>query len=110
MVVFDINAFKELSIGLVVFGVFSCFLLIQLWYYLFYFIRLAFYKPKQTSKEQPPVSVVICARNEDDNLVEYLPKIFNQDYPSFEVVVVNDCSEDNTGEVLTEFSRKHGTV
>jgi len=52
-----------------------------------------------------PVSVVICARNEDDNLTEYLPKVLSQDYPDFEVVVVNDCSFDNTENVIDEFAR-----
>lgn len=55
----------------------------------------------------PPVSVIICARNEDDNLVAFLPAVLSQDYPEFEVVVVNDCSFDNTGDILKEFAAKH---
>lgn len=82
-------------------------LLIQLFYFLFFFIRLARYKRKNTITEYPPVSVLICARNEDDNLVANLPHVLNQDYPDFEVVVVNDCSFDNTGDVLEEFAKKH---
>ena len=52
-----------------------------------------------------PVSVIICARNEDENLTEFLPKILSQDYPEFEVIVVNDCSWDNTETVIDEFAR-----
>lgn len=52
-----------------------------------------------------PVSVVICARNEDDNLTEFLPKALTQDYPDFEVIVVNDCSFDNTENVIDEFAK-----
>jgi len=52
-----------------------------------------------------PVSVIICARNEDENLTEFLPKILTQDYPEFEVIVVNDCSWDNTETVIDEFAR-----
>ncbi len=55
----------------------------------------------------PPTSIIICARNEDDNLVAFLPSVLNQDYPEFEVVVVNDCSHDNTGDVLDEFAKKN---
>lgn len=57
------------------------------------------------SEEKPPVSIIICARNEDDNLTEFLPKILVQDYPEFEVVVVNDCSSDNTENVIDEFAK-----
>lgn len=52
-----------------------------------------------------PVSVVICARNEDDNLTEFLPKVLTQNYPNFEVIVVNDCSFDNTENVIDEFAK-----
>jgi poly-beta-1,6-N-acetyl-D-glucosamine synthase len=52
-----------------------------------------------------PVSIIICARNEDDNLTEFLPKVLVQDYPEFEVVVVNDCSIDNTENVVDEFAK-----
>ncbi|MBK7669609.1 MAG: glycosyltransferase [Sphingobacteriaceae bacterium] len=53
-----------------------------------------------------PVSVIICARNEDENLTEFLPKILTQEYPEFEVIVVNDCSWDNTDTVIDEYARR----
>lgn len=52
-----------------------------------------------------PVTVIICARNEDDNLTEFLPKVLTQDYPEFEVIVVDDCSFDNTENVIDEFAK-----
>lgn len=52
-----------------------------------------------------PVSVIICAKNEDENLTEFLPKILTQNYPEFEVIVVNDCSWDNTENVIDEFAK-----
>lgn len=82
-------------------------LLIQLFYQLYFFLRLARYKRGKTVETLPPVSVIICARNEDDNLTENLPLILAQDYPDFEVVVVNDCSYDLTGDVLEEFAKKN---
>jgi cellulose synthase/poly-beta-1,6-N-acetylglucosamine synthase-like glycosyltransferase len=54
-----------------------------------------------------PVTVIICARNEDHNLAEYLPLVLKQDYPEYEVVVVNDCSNDNTGNVVDELARTY---
>jgi len=54
-----------------------------------------------------PVSVIICARNEETNLALNLASVLEQDYPLFEVIVVNDCSEDNTEQVLMEFKQKY---
>ncbi len=59
------------------------------------------------STEKPPVSVIICARNEADNLQKFLPSVLEQDYPDFEVIVVNDSSEDNTDEILKLFKAKY---
>lgn len=59
----------------------------------------------EQNAEKQPVSVIICAKNEDDNLTEFLPKILIQDYPEFEVIVVNDCSIDNTENVIDEFAK-----
>lgn len=67
-------------------------------------LPLVFYKTT-SSTAYPPVSIVICAKNEDENLTEFLPKICSQDYPDFEVVVVNDCSFDNTETVIDEFAK-----
>jgi glycosyltransferase involved in cell wall biosynthesis len=59
----------------------------------------------ETEPHTQAISVVICARNEDENLTEFLPKILTQDYPDFEVVVVNDCSFDNTENVIDEYAK-----
>lgn len=80
---------------------------IQLMYYLFIFSRLAFYKGiKNENHEESkvPVSVIICAKNERDNLLQFLPDFLNQDYPNFEVIVVNDHSVDDTEDVLKAFT------
>lgn len=106
----DFSVFTVFSFGLLAFGVFAFALLVQLWYYLGFFSRLAFYKKKEMPANTPPASIVICAKNEDDNLAEFLPLIFAQEYPNFEVVVVNDCSWDNTADFLKEFSTKHSNL
>jgi biofilm PGA synthesis N-glycosyltransferase PgaC len=100
----------NLSLEHLVFVVFAFALLIQLWYYLGYFRRLAFYKKTDLPSYTPPASIVICAKNEDHNIVELLPFIFEQDYPEFEVVVVNDCSYDNTADILKEFAKRHSNL
>src|SRR5690606_25703466 len=54
-----------------------------------------------------PVSIIICAHNEQENLKTYLPAILEQDYSNFEVIVVNDCSGDDTKWVLKDFTEKY---
>ena len=51
----------------------------------------------------PGVSVILCAHNEGYNLSTYLPALLTQDYPTYEVIVVNDGSEDNTQDVVKQF-------
>ena len=82
---------------------------IQMIYYWFIFSRLAFYNAakRPVSEEKKPVSVVICAKNEYHNLVRFLPLVLEQDYPEFEVIVVNDASDDDTFYLLRELSDKY---
>jgi glycosyltransferase involved in cell wall biosynthesis len=42
-------------------------------------------------------------RNEAENLQNFLPSVLEQDYPDFEIIVVNDCSEDNSYDILGNF-------
>lgn len=81
--------------------------LIQLFYYWFFFSRLAFGKPKKKYDATPPVSVIICAKNEYLNLQENLPGFLDQDYPDYEVLVVNDGSDDESELLLHEMRGKN---
>ncbi len=81
--------------------------LIQLFYYWFFFSRLAFRKPKKKYDATPPVSVIICAKNEYLNLEENLPFFLDQDYPDFEVLVINDGSDDESELLLHELRGKN---
>lgn len=78
---------------------------------LLYFIvmgRVAFSSAKNRIEESyPPVSVVIAARNEEYNLQMNLPAVLEQDYPNFEVVVVNNASHDDSGYLLREMVHKY---
>jgi glycosyltransferase involved in cell wall biosynthesis len=57
--------------------------------------------------EKQPVSVIICSRNEAANLRKNLPKILNQVYFEFELIVVDDASDDETSIILKELSAKN---
>ena len=100
------NTEQAAFIVLIAFGVFSA---IQFFYYFVIYGRILFVKKsKRNEKELSiPVSIIICARNEGENLEKYLPSILEQNYPNYEVVVVNDCSEDGTEDVLKSLSERY---
>ena len=57
----------------------------------------------QKQEETPGVSVVLCAHNEAYNLSQYLQALLTQDYPEYEVIVVDDGSEDDTRTVVESY-------
>ena len=96
-----------------VFIVFAAALLVQLCIHWIRFSRLAFSKRHPMTKadsDLEPVSVVVCARDAYERLTELLPSLLSQDYPDFEVVVVNDCSDDETGTYLEDLARNNPRV
>jgi len=80
---------------------------VQLIYFWFIYSRLAFSRLSKPTDQQLPVSVVVYARNEYENLTTFLPRILEQDYPDFEVVVVNDASDDDSIYLLRDFAKKY---
>lgn len=55
----------------------------------------------------PALSIVICARNEAKNLARNLPAVLEQDYPDFEVLVVDDGSTDDTPKTLEQLKDQY---
>ena len=85
--------------------VFGAIALINCAYFLL-FSKFSFMKPSEHfSDEKYPVSLIVCAKNEAENLQNHLPLILNQDYPEYEIVLVNDASTDNTLQVLEHFQQ-----
>jgi poly-beta-1,6-N-acetyl-D-glucosamine synthase len=98
--IFDFFTYFFTTIPRILIVAFAFFALVQLVYYWAVFSRLAFKKHKVYPEVSHPVSVVVCARNEYQNLKDFLPEILDQDYPCFEVILINDDSDDET-EFLT---------
>jgi glycosyltransferase involved in cell wall biosynthesis len=92
-----------------VFVLFCSLTAIQLFYYLFFFVRIAFHKNKKKhSAQYHPVSVVVCARDEAGNLSINLPGVLVQEYPATnEVIVVNDNSFDDSKYILEAFKKAY---
>jgi len=94
--------------GRLIFLIFCIITFIQLFYYLFFFLRLALFKTKPKNISQThPVSVIICSRDEAANLVKNLPGALVQKYKTtHEVIVVDDNSLDESKYIIEEFQRK----
>ena len=107
-IVFNYN-----SLSFIVLVIFIVCLVVQLLYHWGFFSKVAFYKRNARPKldeELEPVSVVLCARDAYEYLIDLIPALLKQDYPDFEIVVVNDCSDDETEEYLKDLERKEPRV
>jgi glycosyltransferase involved in cell wall biosynthesis len=80
---------------------------VQFIYWLLVYSRFIFYKPVAGFHRRLPVSVIICAKDERENLSKNLPLILEQAYPDFEVIVVNDCSTDDTADILLSYQSRY---
>ena len=89
--------------------VFTLFVIITLFQFILYW-QPAYRRNRAHKREEemlPPVSVVLCATNEYKGLKRMLPALLTQDYPCYEVVVVNDRSEDNSEILLRALQEQH---
>ena len=94
------------GIILFLFTLFIGTIIVQLYYILFIFQKLAFLNPQRKSaSNEIPISVIIAARNESHNLQENLQFILEQDYSNFEVIVVNNNSTDDSYQVLSALKK-----
>lgn len=75
--------------------------------YLFLFLIAFSRKARPSADQHVPVSVVVCAHDEVDNLRALIPQLLAQDYPEFEVIIVNDRSNDSTFDYLREATQEH---
>jgi glycosyltransferase involved in cell wall biosynthesis len=94
----------------IIFYIFIVIIIIQFFYYILIFGKFAFYKSKTQITQNFPISVIICAKNEEDNVKQFLPLLINQDYPNFEIVLIDDASSDETLEVFEEFEKQNKNI
>ncbi len=90
-----------------IFLVFCLAAFVQLLFVTFIYGRLAFHKEQKRFEETPPVTIIIAARNESENLFKHLPFILDQDYPEFEVIIVNHQSLDDSQYILDAYARQY---
>ena len=107
------EAFTFNTVELILLSAAGILFIIQLIYYFGLYNRIHVHN-KAVGKEEvhfirelPPLSVILCARNEAENLRKILPAILEQDYPQFEVIVINDASTDDTEDILGVMEEKY---
>ncbi|MBR2624567.1 MAG: glycosyltransferase, partial [Paludibacteraceae bacterium] len=97
-------------------GVIGIAFIIQMFYYIYFYTGILSQEKKKKRAElpflqsTPGVSVIICAKNESENLREFLPAVLNQKYNDFEVIVVNDGSTDETEQLLVDLKRQYSNL
>jgi glycosyltransferase involved in cell wall biosynthesis len=92
-------------ISAILLAVLALCVLVQLYYALFYFLPLRKYQDPEPDVQRP-VSVIVAAHNELENLIELLPMLLDQQYPEFEIILVNDRSDDDTEFYVYELERQ----
>ncbi|KIA85180.1 glycosyltransferase [Flavobacterium sp. AED] len=83
---------------------------VQISYYLGVFGKFAFAKAQKITPKRIPISVIVCAKNEEENVTNFVPLLAEQNYPDFEIVLIDDASSDNTLAILEEFEKQYPNV
>jgi glycosyltransferase involved in cell wall biosynthesis len=83
---------------------------VQLGYYLIVFGKFAFAKAQKSNPKRISISVIVCAKNEGENVSKYIPLLTEQDYPDFEIILIDDASSDNTLDIFEEFEKQYSNI
>jgi glycosyltransferase involved in cell wall biosynthesis len=83
---------------------------VQLVYYLIVFGKFAFAKAQKSNPKRISISVIVCAKNEAENVVRFIPLLAEQDYPDFEIILIDDASSDATSDIFEEFEKQYSNV
>jgi len=94
----------------ITFYAFIVIIAIQLVYYLFIFGKFAFAKAQKSTPKRISISVIVCAKNEAENVAQFIPILAEQDYPDYEIILIDDASSDNTLEIFEEFEKQYSNV
>lgn len=94
----------------IIFYVFIAVVAIQLFYYVVVFGKFSFAKPQKSTPKRIPISVIVCAKNEEENVKKFIPLLASQDYPDYEIILIDDASSDNTLDIFEEFEAQYSNI
>ncbi len=90
--------------------VFGAVALINCVYY-FVFSKFSLHRtPTKTHHGFPPLSLIVCAKNEAENLSKHIPFWLDQNYPDFELILINDASIDESLAVMQTFEKQDSRI
>ena len=95
---------------IITFYAFIVIVAIQLVYYLGIFGKFGFAKAQKNTPKKIPVSIIVCAKNEAENVRSFVPLLAAQEYPDFEIVLIDDASSDETLEIFEQFEKQNHNV
>lgn len=103
------------SIVWIILSVILFFFIVQVLYYTIVYYKPFTYRKKIERNSEsidsfPSISVIIASKNESENLSKHLPSILEQDYPNFEVIIVNMGSTDETDMVLKALNQNYSNL
>ena len=67
-------------------------------------------KFEKIKHDNPKVSIILPARNEEEYLGKCLDTLIDQDYPNYEIIVIDDSSDDSTGKIISEYAKQNSKV
>lgn len=94
----------------VLFYIFIAIVTIQFVYYILIFGKFSFAKPQNNTPKKLPISVIVCAKNEEENVKNFVPLLLQQNYPDFEIVLIDDASRDETLEVFEQYEKQYSNI
>ena len=65
---------------------------------------------QKSNPKRISISVIVCAKNEAENAVRFIPLLAEQDYPDYEIILIDDASSDTTLEIFEEFEKKYPNI
>ncbi|MFV8370237.1 glycosyltransferase [Flavobacterium sp. LB2R40] len=83
---------------------------VQILYYLGVFGKFAFAKTQKITPKRIPISVIVCAKNEEENAINFIPLLAEQNYPDFEIVLIDDASSDTTLAIFEGFEKQYPNI
>lgn len=89
----------------ILFYLFITIVVIQILYHLFVFGSLNLNKKQTHKPHATPVSLIVYIENNQEQLKNFLPALKNQIHPTFEIILVNNASYDESLEILKEFTQ-----
>ena len=95
---------------LILLCLFIAVVVIQFLYYIVFFGKFSFAKPQTSTPKRVPISVIVCAKNEEENVKNFVPLLTQQNYPDYEIVLIDDASSDDTLELFEAFEKQYSNV